>query len=151
MASKITAPRNDTSNDGKLISPELMEGAPINIMYADRDLRIQYMNAASRNTLRTLESYLPVKVDAMIGQNIDVFHKNPAHQRRLLADPKNLPHNAHIKVGPETLELQAGSRVKGDVYYKSIEIHQGAVVEGRLVHHAAEIKGVELKLASDRG
>ena len=67
---------------------------------------------------------------------------------------------AHIVVsgtihGPvhatETLELQAGSRVKGDVYYKSIEIHQGAVVEGRLVHHPAEMKGVELKLASDRG
>jgi cytoskeletal protein CcmA (bactofilin family) len=48
----------------------------------------------------------------------------------------------------ETLELQAGSRVKGDVYYKSIEIQQGAVVEGRLVHHPAEMKGVELKLAS---
>jgi cytoskeletal protein CcmA (bactofilin family) len=64
---------------------------------------------------------------------------------------------AHIVVngainGPvqatETLELQAGSRVKGDVYYKSIEVHQGAVVEGRLVHHSAEVKGVELKLAS---
>jgi cytoskeletal protein CcmA (bactofilin family) len=65
---------------------------------------------------------------------------------------------AHIVVngtihGPvhatETLELQAGSRVKGDVYYKTIEIQQGAVVEGRLVHHAAaEVKGVELKLAS---
>jgi cytoskeletal protein CcmA (bactofilin family) len=64
---------------------------------------------------------------------------------------------AHIVVngminGPvhatETLELQSGSRVKGDVYYKTIEIHQGAVVDGRLVHQAAEIKGVELKLAS---
>ncbi len=64
---------------------------------------------------------------------------------------------AHIVVngtinGPvhatETLELQAGSRVKGDVYYKSIEIHQGAVVEGRLVDHSAEAKGIELKLAS---
>jgi cytoskeletal protein CcmA (bactofilin family) len=64
---------------------------------------------------------------------------------------------AHIVVngvinGPvnaaETLELQAGSRVKGDVHYKTIEIHQGAVVEGRLVHHAGEMKGVELKLAS---
>ena len=64
---------------------------------------------------------------------------------------------AHIVVngtinGPvhatETLELQAGSRVKGDVYYKSIEIHQGAVVEGRLVYHTAEAKGIELKLAS---
>jgi cytoskeletal protein CcmA (bactofilin family) len=64
---------------------------------------------------------------------------------------------AHIVVngtinGPlhatESLELQAGSRVKGDVYYKSIEIHQGAVVEGRLVYHSAEAKGIELKLAS---
>jgi len=67
-------------------------------------------------------------------------------------------HAAHIVVngtvnGPvqatETLELQAGSRVKGDVHYKSIEIQQGAVVEGRLVHHAAaDVKSVELKLAS---
>jgi cytoskeletal protein CcmA (bactofilin family) len=64
---------------------------------------------------------------------------------------------AHIVVngtinGPvhatESLELQAGSKVKGDVFYKSIEVHQGAVVEGRLVHHAADMKGVELKLAS---
>ena len=48
----------------------------------------------------------------------------------------------------ETLELQSGSRVKGDVYYKSLEIHQGAVIEGRLVHQGSEAKGVELKLAS---
>ena len=63
---------------------------------------------------------------------------------------------AHIVVngtihGPvhatETLELQAGSRVKGDVYYKSIEIQQGAVIEGRLVHYSAEVKPVELKIA----
>src|SRR5438067_13134182 len=51
---------------------------------------------------------------------------------------------AHIVVdgtihGPvhatESLELQAGSRGKGDAYYKSIELHQGTVVEGRLAQH----------------
>ena len=47
----------------------------------------------------------------------------------------------------ETLELQAGSRVRGDIHYKSIEIQQGAVIEGRLVHHSAEVKAVELKVA----
>lgn len=67
---------------------------------------------------------------------------------------------AHIVVngtvnGPlnasESLELQASSRVKGDVHYKSIEMLQGAVVEGRLVHHgSAESKGVELKLAATK-
>ena len=67
-------------------------------------------------------------------------------------------HAAHVVVngtivGPvnatETLELQGNSRVKGDVHYKSIEMQQGAIVEGRLVHHGgSEIKQVELKLAS---
>jgi cytoskeletal protein CcmA (bactofilin family) len=48
----------------------------------------------------------------------------------------------------ETLELQAGSRVTGDVHYRSIEMQQGAVVEGRLVHFGdSDAKAVELKLA----
>jgi cytoskeletal protein CcmA (bactofilin family) len=50
----------------------------------------------------------------------------------------------------ESLELQSGSRVKGDVHYKGIEMQQGAIIEGRLVHHdgVTEIRPVELKLAS---
>ena len=32
------------------------------------------------------------------------------------------------------IELQAKSRVSGDVYYKSLEIHTGAVVEGKLIY-----------------
>lgn len=83
----------------------MVENAPTNVMFADRDLKIQYMNPASRNTLKTLEQYLPVKADQMIGQAIDIFHKNPEHQRRLLASDKNLPHRATIQVGPEKLDL----------------------------------------------
>ena len=51
----------------------------------------------------------------------------------------------------EFLELQARCRVKGDVHYNTLEMHLGAVVEGRLVHSssAAESgKTVELKIAS---
>ena len=49
----------------------------------------------------------------------------------------------------ESLELQAGCRVKGDVHYKSIEVVKGALVEERLVHHGtAEVKPAGLKLAS---
>jgi cytoskeletal protein CcmA (bactofilin family) len=56
-------------------------------------------------------------------------------------------------VGPvhatELLELQPRSRVSGDVHYTAIEMHLGAIVEGRLVHirAGAEAKPVELKLA----
>jgi len=83
----------------------MMENLPINVMFADRDLRIQYLNPASARTLRTLEHHLPIKVDQMLGQSIDIFHKNPAHQRTLLSDAKNLPTQTLIKVGPETLDL----------------------------------------------
>ena len=83
----------------------LVENAPVNIMYADRDFKIQYMNPASTKTLKTIEQYLPIKVEQMIGHSIDVFHKNPEHQRRIVSDPKNLPHRAQINVGPEILDL----------------------------------------------
>ena len=83
----------------------MVENSPSNIMYADRDLNIQYINPASAKTLLTLEKYLPVKASQIIGQSIDIFHKDPSHQRRMLANDKNLPHRAQIALGPEALDL----------------------------------------------
>lgn len=83
----------------------MMENSPINVMYADRDLVIRYMNPASTRQLRALQQYLPVSVDSMVGQCIDIFHKNPAHQRAVLGDAKNLPRKTVIRVGPESLDL----------------------------------------------
>jgi cytoskeletal protein CcmA (bactofilin family) len=99
-----------------------------------------------------------LRVDGMVRGNIVAVAEQPS-TLVLSVDARidGEVQAAHIVVngtinGPvhatESLELQAGSRVKGDVYYTTIEIHQGAVVEGRLVHHTAEAKGVELKLAS---
>lgn len=55
-------------------------------------------------------------------------------------------------IGPvhamDFLELQPRARVTGDVEYSNIEMHLGAVVQGRLVHHGIPAKAVELKLAS---
>jgi len=46
----------------------------------------------------------------------------------------------------ETLEMQPRAKISGDVDYVLIEMHQGAVIEGRLVHRPG--KSVELKLAA---
>lgn len=47
------------------------------------------------------------------------------------------------------LELQARARVAGDVEYVAVEIHLGAIVQGKLVHRGeATGKTVELKLAA---
>ena len=84
----------------------MMEQAPVNVLFCDPvELKINYINPASTRTLKTIEQHLPVNVDKMMGQCIDIFHKNPAHQRKLLSDPRNLPHRAQIQVGPEILDL----------------------------------------------
>ena len=47
------------------------------------------------------------------------------------------------------LELQAKARVHGNVQYRSLEMHVGAIVEGNLAHSEPETASVvELKRAS---
>ena len=83
----------------------MLENAPINVMRADADHVIRYINAASKKTLATLAHLLPCKVDEIVGSSIDIFHKNPAHQRKLLSGEANLPHRAQIQLGDQFLEL----------------------------------------------
>lgn len=93
----------------KLDFEQLVKNATVRVIVADRDLRIVYMNPASIATLRELQHLLPCAVDEILGQPIDIFHKAPEHQRKLLADPKNLPHRAQIQLGPEVLDLNVAA------------------------------------------
>ncbi|HVW32404.1 MAG TPA: methyl-accepting chemotaxis protein [Acidimicrobiia bacterium] len=83
----------------------MMDNSPTNMMFADRDFVIRYMNPKSLETLRTLEQHLPVKADQVVGSSLDIFHKNPSYQRNILSSDANLPRRANINVGPETLDL----------------------------------------------
>jgi methyl-accepting chemotaxis protein len=87
----------------------MMENVPINLMMADLDLHITYLNPASEKTLKTIEHLMPIKADKALGANIDIFHRDPRHQRDILKDPRNLPHQAHIQLGPETLDLRVSA------------------------------------------
>lgn len=94
----------------------MMEHNPVAMMFADRDLIIRYVNPASLKALKPLEHLLPVKAEQVVGSCIDIFHKNPERQRKMLADPRNLPWSGRIQLGPETLELNANAiiDVNGD-------------------------------------
>ncbi|GGB35443.1 chemotaxis protein [Roseibium aquae] len=84
----------------------VLDALPTAVMTCDiKDFRIDYANRASIELLRTIEHLLSVSADTIVGTSIDVFHKHPTHQRRLLADAKNLPHEAKINLGEEVLEL----------------------------------------------
>ena len=78
--------------------------AGTNVMIADVDNRILFMNETMRAMLRRNEAELRKalpKFDPshLIGESIDVFHKNPAHQRGLLASLRDT-YRAKVEVGP---------------------------------------------------
>jgi methyl-accepting chemotaxis protein len=85
----------------------ICDNLPVNILFADLDFQIVYMNARSMRTMREIQHILPCKVEEIVGKSIDYFHKNPAEPRRILSDVRNLPHQTLIELGGEKLELLA--------------------------------------------
>ncbi|WP_051206105.1 methyl-accepting chemotaxis protein [Oceanospirillum maris] len=74
-----------------------LDNVSSNVMMADNDLDIIYVNDALRRMFRESEALIQQElpkfaVDTLIGTNIDVFHKDPAHQRHLLAALENPCH-----------------------------------------------------------
>ncbi len=104
---KLESLRNEAESARLL---KVLDEMPINLMMADKDtLEITYINKTSVTTLTPLAHLLPVSVDKLQGQCIDVFHKNPGHQRAILSDPSKLPWRAKIKLGDETLDLRVNA------------------------------------------
>ena len=96
----------------------MVDEMPINVMLADPNTReLTFVNKTSIETLRPLQSLLPVPVDQLKGQCIDIFHKNPAHQAAILADPSRLPWNSKISLGDETLALRVSAIYDKDGSY----------------------------------
>ncbi len=122
---------------------QMVDNAPINMMYADLDLKIRYMNPKAEQTLKRLEAHLPVKVAQMVGSPIDVFHKAPEYQRRLLADPRNLPRTATINVGPELFELSVSAML--DPHGRYI----GPMITWEVVTEKVEIARREAETSAD--
>ncbi|MES2729122.1 MAG: methyl-accepting chemotaxis protein [Pseudomonadota bacterium] len=86
----------------------MVDNMPINVITSDphNDMRINYMNNAALNTLMKLETHLPKPARLLMGESIDIFHRDPEHQRRIISDPENLPHNARINVADQVLDLK---------------------------------------------
>ena len=121
----------------------MVENSPVNVIMADRDLNITYMNPASRHTLESLQQYLPVPVDQMVGASVDVFfYKNPAYQRKVLSNPRNLPYEAEIEIGPETAGLQVSAIFDQNGNYLgpmlTWKIITGKLANERKIREAAE-------------
>ncbi len=90
---------------------QALEHSTSNIMIADANFNIIYLNAAVKAFLSEAEAdirkELPnFSVANLQGANIDIFHKNPAHQRNMLAQ-LTTPYQTSIMVGGRSFNLNA--------------------------------------------
>ncbi|MFT4925739.1 MAG: methyl-accepting chemotaxis protein [Phenylobacterium sp.] len=82
-----------------------------NVMMADNDLNIIYMNASVEAMMRRneteLRTVLPTfSADKLVGTCVDDFHVNPAHQRAMISQLTS-SYNTKLKLGTLTFELMA--------------------------------------------
>ncbi len=86
-----------------------LDNVATNVMIADRDLNIIYMNRSIGEMFRVAENDIrrdlpEFSAANLMGTNIDVFHKDPSHQRAMLAKLTQT-HRATIKMGGRTFAL----------------------------------------------
>ena len=88
-----------------------LDSCSTNVMIANKDNTIIYMNEAIAEMMARNEGEIRKQLPAfsarnLLGANIDVFHRNPAHQRGMLSALRSA-HRAEIKVGGATFSLIA--------------------------------------------
>ena len=95
-----------------------LEDVTTNVMIADADRTIIYANRPLMKMLADVEQDLrrdlpAFDVRTVIGSSIDIFHKKPEHQSRMLAQLKGT-HRAQISVGGRIMQLIINPVTEGE-------------------------------------
>lgn len=90
---------------------QALDNSSTSTMIADKDYNILYTNRSLQQLMADAEDDLRKHIgrfdsDQLVGKNIDVFHKNPSHQRQIL-DNLNAPLKTEFKAGDRTLGITA--------------------------------------------
>lgn len=90
---------------------QALDSVSANVMVADTDLNIVYTNQAVLDMMRNAESDIQKElprfsVNKLMGANIDIYHKDPSHQRRLLGSLKE-PVSSGFVLGGRHLHVHA--------------------------------------------
>ena len=100
---------------------QILDSMPVNVMTCNVEtMTIDYINQTSVETLSKIEELLPCKADEVLGSCIDIFHKDPSHQRDILSDPSNLPWRTNIRLGEEILDLQVNPIFDSEGVFSSL-------------------------------
>ena len=111
-----------------------VEGSGTAMLSCDRNLTITYANPASvaliDKNLEVFQKYFPdLTKDNLVGSCIDIFHKKPSYQRKILGNPENLPHKATISVPPLFFELNVSAMFDAEKNYVGNSLEWADVTE----------------------
>ena len=116
LSDKLEQSRNDIKKNQVLLHEnqlvrKALDCASTNVMIADTNLDIIYMNEAVTGMLNQAETDIGKELysfnaNQLMGANIDSFHKNPGHQRAMLAK-LNSTYRTQIQLGGRTFSLIA--------------------------------------------
>lgn len=108
---KDAAKAAKTATGGQSIIEAIINGMSGRVMAVDQDLNIVFMNEPVKAYLKSVEASIKrdlphFNASDLIGKNIDIFHKNPQHQRSMLAALK-APYNTSISISGDVFNLRA--------------------------------------------
>lgn len=155
---------NDTNDVGAFLQGALEQSSTA-FMMIDRDFIITYVNRATLKLLKTHEETFTRKwpgfssaKDDILGTCIDDFHVNPAHQRKLLDDPNNLPWVTDIQINELTIELNVtaifdgqGEYIGNSLEWQDVTLARKNTVEVGRLRSAVEGMTTNLMMADTKG
>jgi methyl-accepting chemotaxis protein len=130
----------------------MIEQLPVGVMTAEPagDFRITYVNAEARRLLGLVQHILPVPVDRLVGQPMDIFHTDPKRQRAVMADPGEMPRRVRMKLGGEAIDLGIfATRDRNGAYAESLIIWRRATDQARLVDQFERSVGAIARTVSE--
>ncbi|WP_318023260.1 methyl-accepting chemotaxis protein [Paucibacter sp. DJ1R-11] len=148
---------------------QALDRCSTNVMVADAEGIIVYANPSVLQMMQrnesTLRRELPsLDVARLIGQNFDVFHRNPAHQRHLLAGLRG-EHRARIQLAGLTFSLIAnpitderGQRLGTVVEWQDLtaelaarETEQKLAAANARIKQALDVADMPVRISDDQG
>lgn len=124
--SRPQADKDTFTVSGAISSAELLDLIMNPIMIADGDYNILFVNKAGYRMFDELEDDIRKDLPSfrardVVGKNVDIFHKTPHYQRRIM-DNMSEPHNGGFSIGGRTLGFTASPHfVSGKLAFVIVE------------------------------
>ncbi|MCB1890222.1 MAG: PAS domain S-box protein [Rhodocyclaceae bacterium] len=125
---------------------DIANGVTNAVMTVDRDFKVTYVNKATVDLLGTHAAafrklWPTFDPNNMVGVCIDMFHRSPDHQRRLLSDPSRLPFTTDISIGALKINLYVTGLFDAKGNYSGNMLQWADVTEQRL--HSGQLAAID--------